>query len=47
MVENFDFQELSCSNQISGHLDVRFAWAAVFRWVIVYQNAGAPGGYND
>ena len=47
VVEDFDFQELAGPNQITGHFDVGLRWRAVLRGMIMYQNAGAPGGYNN
>ena len=47
VIEDFDFQELAGSNQVTGHLDVGIRRRAILRGVVVHQNAGAAGGYYD
>ena len=47
MIEDFNLKKLSGPNQVPRHLDVGGTWCGVSARVVVYQDAGASGGYND
>jgi len=47
VIEDFNRQEFPGSNHVPGYLDVTFTWGGVAAGMVVYEDAGTSGCYDD